>query len=146
MNDKASPTDADFVEDDYGCKQAPVFPSRHHERVHELLCRLISTGSAQFFADAYAIWGHRPAYPTVTHVVAHLIREVESAVRAVLLTLPEARRHLVESVKTTTQAKTKPSKKARKKTNKEGASHLPVINAILAALELDSDTAAAAWR
>ncbi|GAA3250747.1 hypothetical protein GCM10010532_097590 [Dactylosporangium siamense] len=41
-------------------------------------------GPAQFFSDACALLVEHPPMPSVTHVVAHLFREIESAVRAVL--------------------------------------------------------------
>jgi hypothetical protein len=44
----------------------------------------LGEGPAAFFIDACALLAEQPPHRTVTHVVAHLLREVESAVRSVL--------------------------------------------------------------
>jgi hypothetical protein len=67
-----------------------TFPTPRHERVHNLLLRLVSEGAGHFFADACEITQRCPAYRSGTHIVGHLIREVESASRQVLRSLPEA--------------------------------------------------------
>jgi hypothetical protein len=67
---------------------APTLPTHRHQRVHDLLQRLISDGAARFFADACDIAGREPPYRSASHIVAHLLREVESQVLEVLVTLP----------------------------------------------------------
>jgi hypothetical protein len=44
----------------------------------------VGVGAAVFFRDACGLVAERPARPSVTHLVAHLLREVESALRSVL--------------------------------------------------------------
>ena len=46
--------------------------------------RRVSPGSAAFFRNAAYLLADADAHPAVTHLVCHLLREVESAVRAVL--------------------------------------------------------------
>src|SRR5262245_16412601 len=107
--------------------RSPTFPTPRHERVHDLLRRLVSEGTANFFADAFDIANQKPAYRTTTHIVGHLIREVECNLLKVLATLPGARKHLAEN----------PPKK--------DAGHASKIDAILHALEMQSDGVASAW-
>ena len=45
--------------------------------------RRVSPGSAAFFRNAAYLLADADAHPAVTHLVCHLLREVESAVRAV---------------------------------------------------------------
>src|SRR5215472_5442684 len=46
--------------------------------------RQLGEGPAAFFIDACELLAEQPPRRTVTHLVAHLLREVESAVRWVL--------------------------------------------------------------
>lgn len=110
--------------------QPATFPTPRHERVHDLLRRLISEGAAHFFADACDILQREPPFRSTTHLVGHLSREVESAVRQVLITLPGA----VASLETTDESKRK----------KNG--HLSEIDAILEALDLSTHPEAGEWR
>lgn len=59
-----------------------------HERVHDRLARLVSQAAADFFADACEVLEQEPPMRGLTHVVAHLAREVESSFRQVLGGLP----------------------------------------------------------
>ena len=45
---------------------------------------LVGPGRARFFRDACELMDEDPPRATVTHLVSHLLREVESAVRAVV--------------------------------------------------------------
>lgn len=110
--------------------QSTTFPTPRHERVHGLLRRLVSEGAAHFFADACAIVQRRPPFRTTTHLVGHLIREVESATRQVLRTLPKATAHA----------------RAIATAKKRRAGHVVEIDAVLHALGLDSHKVAAEWR
>lgn len=54
------------------------------DRVLRELRRLIGEGPAAFFRDACMLMALAPPVPTTTHLVAHLLREVESGVRGAL--------------------------------------------------------------
>jgi len=58
--------------------------SPRQERVAERLSRQVGPGPAVFFRDACVLAAEVPPRPTATHLVAHLLREVESSVRQVL--------------------------------------------------------------
>ena len=106
----------------------PTLAGPRHERVYDLLCRLVSDGVADFLADACTIHGGEYAFRTKAHIVSHLVREVESAVRQVLITLPAARQHFEED----------PSRKK--------ARHRAEVDAVLAALGLQDEAVAEKWR
>jgi len=61
----------------------PVALSLRQESVARRL-RQLGEGSAAFFIDACGLLAEQPPRRTVTHLVAHLLRDVESAVRWVL--------------------------------------------------------------
>lgn len=105
-----------------------TFPSRRHERVHDLLARLVSEGTAHFFADACDIARRQPPYRTTSHITAHLLREVEGALLSVLHSLPEVQQRLPP-----------PTGDSKDK-------HLAKIDAILQVLELQENDVAFAWR
>lgn len=54
------------------------------DRIARELGRLIGDGPAAFFRDACVLVALEPSLPTTTHLVAHLLREVESGVRKAL--------------------------------------------------------------
>jgi hypothetical protein len=58
--------------------------SPRQTRIYGLLSRLVSDGAAEFFRDACGLMAEEPPRITATHQVAHILREVESALRAVL--------------------------------------------------------------
>ena len=96
-----------------------TFADPRQERIHRLL-GLIGPGPATFYRDA--CWMMREANPlaSTTHLVAHLLREIESSIRDVLETVAE-----------------KP---------KGDSSHKDEIRAILAALDIpETDPVATAW-
>ena len=62
----------------------PLALSPRQESIAERLRNMIGEGPAAFFADACGLFSEIPPSRTVTHLVAHLLREVESAIRAVL--------------------------------------------------------------
>jgi len=57
------------------------------ERIVRHLHNLVGPGPADFFRDACQMMSHRDRYQSTTHIVAHLLRECESALRAVLSTI-----------------------------------------------------------
>jgi hypothetical protein len=105
-----------------------TFPTKRHERVHDLLARLVGEGTAHFFADACDISQRRPPYRTTRHLMGHLLREVESAVRDVLRSLPAVKDFMAEH----------PARR--------NESHQAEIDAILNALDLDANQFATSWR
>jgi hypothetical protein len=52
--------------------------------IYDFLKRLVGDGAASFYKDACRLMAAKPPFETVTHVVAHLLRETESALRDVL--------------------------------------------------------------
>ena len=62
---------------------APVLSIRQ-ESIKAQLLEMIGEGPAAFFADACLILSQNPRPATASHIAAHLLREVESAVRSVL--------------------------------------------------------------
>lgn len=62
----------------------PFQLSGPQEVLRERLYRLIGPGAADFYVDACRHMDQEPPFITTTHLVGHALREVESAVRAVL--------------------------------------------------------------
>src|SRR3984957_7067608 len=58
--------------------------SPRQEGIAGRLSRLVGLGPVAFFRDACVLVAEVPPRPTMTHLVAHLLREVESPVRSVL--------------------------------------------------------------
>jgi hypothetical protein len=106
----------------------PTFPTRRHERVHGLLSRLVSEGTAHFFADACDISQRQPPYRTTSHIAGHLIREVESALRQVLFSLPAVKLRFSEY----------PGNAKER--------HLAEVDAISHVFDLEKNDVAAKWR
>lgn len=72
-----------FMED------SPVQFSKQQQRVHGRLERLVGPGAAGFFADACRMACASPPFKTQTHLVAHCLREIESAMRSVMTTVSD---------------------------------------------------------
>ncbi len=107
-----------------------TFPSPAHRRVWERLTRLLGDeGAADFFADACEIGQLDPAFRTSTHLIGHLMREVQSMVTDLLLGLPAARQALNAMA---------PEPSGDQTQSQE-------IRAILAALGLENDEVAKRW-
>jgi hypothetical protein len=60
------------------------FDDPRQARIFERLNRLVGEGPAAFYRDTCRLMSREPAYESTTHLVAHLLREVESALRDVL--------------------------------------------------------------
>ena len=58
--------------------------NREQQEIFDLLQRLLGDGPASFFMDACRLMSEHQNYRTATHLVAHCIREIESAIRDVL--------------------------------------------------------------
>lgn len=65
-----------------------VFPEELHANVFAELQRLVSGGAADFFYDACALVSGERDFHSKSHLLAHLTREVASAVRSVVAALP----------------------------------------------------------
>lgn len=62
-----------------------AFSSPQQRQLHERLIHFISPGSAALYQDAQRLLAEPTPYASTTHIVFHLLREIESAVRYVLL-------------------------------------------------------------
>ena len=97
------------------------FDDPRQREVYEKLHRDVSPGAASFWKDACALMAGRAGLPTASHLVGHCLREVESAVRDVILEI--SREHL------------EPPEKDRK--------HEVEVNACLKGLRIAADDPAA---
>jgi len=102
------------------------FTDPRQERIHKRLA-IVGPGPAEFFYDACRLMASQPQFKSTTHLVSHLIREIESSVRAVL-----------EPLRTDSDSATKK--------NHEKGSHKTGIKAILKALKIsETDPVAELW-
>ena len=60
------------------------FDDPRQARIFERLKRLVGEGPAAFYRDACRLMTEENDYESTTHLVAHLLREIESALRDVL--------------------------------------------------------------
>jgi len=60
------------------------FADPRQNLIHDYLKRLVGEGAASFYKDACRLMAVTPAFETTTHIVGHLMREIESSLRAVL--------------------------------------------------------------
>ncbi len=100
------------------------FREPRQQRVYDRLFNLVAPGPARFWRDACAIMEGEIgiALDSTSHIVGHLLREIESAIRDVL----------EELVPSSPQPSTGSKKQA-------GKGHLQEISAILAALDVDPE-------
>ena len=59
------------------------FTDPRQERIHKRLA-IVGSGPAEFFYDACRLMASEQQFKSTTHLLSHLIREIESSVRAVL--------------------------------------------------------------
>ena len=59
------------------------FADPRQERIHKRLA-IVGSGAAEFFYDACRLMASQQQFESTTHLLSHLIREIESSVRAVL--------------------------------------------------------------
>ncbi|MBI3798116.1 MAG: hypothetical protein HY268_14265, partial [Deltaproteobacteria bacterium] len=98
------------------------------ERIYRKLVHLVGLGPAAFYRDACRLMATTPLFDTTTHLVSHLLRDIESALRDVL-----------ESVAARTERLTKKSGSGEE-------NHKAEILAILAGLGIpETDLVAQAW-
>ena len=100
-------------------------PDSRENRIRQRL-RLVGPGPVVFFEDACRLMRADPPLATATHLVAHLLREVESALRDVLETIS--------------------AREARGQEGKKGDDHIREVKAVLAALEVpETHPVAGTW-
>lgn len=83
----------DCVEDRRNCMEPPKEPplrfpdfiDERQERIYKRLCNRISEGTASFYRDVCRLRNNAYLFDSTTHLVAHLLRDVESALRDVVL-------------------------------------------------------------
>src|SRR5713101_3522804 len=63
------------------------FSTPRQGRIYQRLADLVSPGAAEFYRDACQLMALQPPLATTTHLVGHAVREVDSALRDVLLPL-----------------------------------------------------------
>lgn len=103
------------------------FTNPRQSRIHRHLL-LVSPGAASFYLDACRLMVTEPPFEATTHLVAHLLRETESALRDVLETFMERSERLDE--------KGKPAKRT----------HEDEVRAILKGLGIpETNAVAEAW-
>ena len=66
------------------------FPDSRQRRIYEELRELVGPGPAAFFRDACWLMANPEALHSTAHLVAHLLREIESAIREVLKPVAES--------------------------------------------------------
>ncbi len=124
---RPSTGDTPGFDGDQRASELREFTDPRQERVCRRLL-LIGPGPAAFFADACRLVDGRSGFPSATHLVAHLVREIESALRAVLEPLAGS----------STAGAGGPCSRQH--------SHADRIRAILTALEIpEHDPVGAAW-
>lgn len=102
------------------------FDDPRQERIYRRLIALVGQGPADFFKDACRMMADSASLATTSHLVSHSLREVESALRAVLETVSE--------------------REARLSGKDSGDGHENGIRGILRGLQIpESDPIAVAW-
>ncbi|MCH7994285.1 MAG: hypothetical protein IIB57_07555 [Planctomycetes bacterium] len=105
-------------------KELPPQLDERQERVHRRLLLLVGPGPAAFFRDACVLMECRIPLASRSHLVGHVLREVEAAIRAVLKELGES----------------------AKQDETPQSSHKQQIQNVLAALDMaETDKSAKAW-
>src|SRR5260221_4628724 len=61
------------------------FQTVQQSQLYEKLARFLGPGPAAFYLDAHRMVAEQTPYTSTTHLVAHLLREIESSLRRVLL-------------------------------------------------------------
>jgi hypothetical protein len=103
------------------------FSDHRQARIYEKL-RLISPGVAPFYYDACRIMEAEPPFESTTHLVGHLIRELESSLRAAL-----------EPYKVRSEEQAQPKAKKKNKKAGEAEGHKDDIKALLKGLDIAED-------
>lgn len=105
------------------------FDEPRQERIYQRLL-LVGSGPASFYRDACQLMAGKPLLDSTTHLVAHLVRDIESALRDVLEPLADRSAHSMRTDVSTSK----------------GNSHSAEIRAVLTALQIsEADPVAQAW-
>jgi len=114
---------------------SPNFSNQQQERISHRLKELVSPGSAAFWRDACRLMEMEPLLESTTHLVGHLLREIESSLRDVLMRISKQSEPL------------EPSKQGAKKKNLSGDEiHKAEIEAVLKVLEIpETSPVAQTW-
>lgn len=72
------------MEPEYALSEKKFILNPKQEKIIQRLNRLVGPGSASFYEDACYLMAQEPHLPSTTHIVSHLLREIESALRDVL--------------------------------------------------------------
>ena len=119
-------------------KSAFQFKDEREKRIYERLF-LVGIGSAAFYRDACRILTIDPPLATTTHLVRHCLREIESALRAVL-------RPVTQYLQPPVVEETSPQKKKKKGQRQSQDNHQADIRMILQTLSIDeTDPVAQIW-
>ena len=123
------------MEPEFKYPSLPFIRTSRQVRIYKRLNQLVGPGPAQFFDDACRLIAYQSTLPSTTHIVSHLLREIESALRTVVRPLKG-----ISAIKNQTENKEK--EKCRRKKN----THRKEILYILHALEIpQNDPVAIAW-
>jgi len=135
-----------------GDSQKPFKLEGHQFVIYERLNRLVGPGAADFYKDACRMLVVQPPFLGTTHVVAHLLREVEAALRAVLKSLKgkpesqEAQTAQIEDFLTKHGITGEEFTAGGLKVIKQGESHKAEIKEILKQLGIgEEDPISKAW-
>src|SRR6266700_5320058 len=60
------------------------FKDPKQKKIHQELIRQIGEGAASFYMDACKLMDDNPPLSSKTHLIAHLLREIDSSVRAIM--------------------------------------------------------------
>lgn len=103
------------------------FDDPRHERIYRRLRDFVGPCPADFFKDACQLMANPASLGTTSHLVSHLLREIESALRDVLETMTEREKRL-------------------QKSKKDGQNHKEEILVILRGLQIpETDPVVGAW-
>lgn len=113
------------------------FALPRQKRIHDRL-QLIGPGAAAFYRDACRLMALEPPMQATTHLVGHLLREIESSLRdalePVMLAEPEG-----GPEPSSGRAEAEPQKvKSKAKATPQVATHLKEVHAVLAGLRIDT--------
>jgi hypothetical protein len=72
------------MEPEYTSSTQTIFSNPRQNKIFQRLHRLVGSGPALFYEEACRLVMNESHYPSTTHLVSHLLREIESALRDVL--------------------------------------------------------------
>jgi len=118
---------------------SPNFSNQQQARISHQLNSLVSPGAAAFWRDACCLMEIEPPLESTTHLVGHLLREIESSLRDVLEPIANPTRSNPNLINC-------PSCKHKFPQPQQAPSHRDEITAILQALNIpDTDDVAQSW-